>query len=95
MDGRRRVGTTWAVGQAWERFSLEKVEVVRKSFRVLGLSLTVNGSEDHQISVKGLASEFLKEGLVDWNEGVEVNSDGDEGGELEEEDNYEINFCYD
>ena len=42
MVGRRRVATTWAVGEAWERFSLERQEVVRKAFRVVGLSLSVD-----------------------------------------------------
>ncbi|KAG0135520.1 hypothetical protein HOY82DRAFT_536693 [Tuber indicum] len=66
MVGRRRVATTWAVGEAWERFSKEKREVVRKSFRVLGISLPMDGSDDGEISVKGLDTSQLIAGLADW-----------------------------
>jgi len=92
MVSRRRVATTWAVGEAWERFSVERVEVVRKAFRVVGLSLPLDGSEDMEISVKGLATEFLKAGLGNWGMVDEVETDDRE---LEEEDEDELNFSYD
>ena len=65
MVGRRRVAVTWAVGEAWEVFSREKVEVVRNAFRAVGLAVPINGSEDHRLSIKGLANELLIEGLRD------------------------------
>jgi len=66
MIGRRRVALTWAVGEAWECFSTERAEVVRRSFRTVGLSLPIHGSENHDISIKGLANQVLVEGLRDW-----------------------------
>lgn len=92
MIGRRRVALTWAVGEAWERFSTERVEVVRRSSRTVGLSLPIDGSEDHEISIKGLANQVLVEGLRDWErgneEGREIVSDSDS---VEEE---ELDFHY-
>jgi len=32
MIGRRRIAVTWAVGEAWERFSIERVGVVQRAF---------------------------------------------------------------
>jgi len=63
MVGRRRVAVTWAVGEAWEVFSQERSEVVRKAIRMVALSLPVDGSEDSQLYIKGLASDFLIQGL--------------------------------
>jgi len=85
MVVRRRVAVTWAVGEAWEVFSRERSVVVRKAFRMVGLSLPVDGSEDSQLCIKGLASDFLIQGLKEWNsaeeEGnadVDLNVDSDE-----------------
>lgn len=90
--GRRRVAMTWAVGETWERLSTERAEVIRKAFGVVGLSLPVDGSKDMEISVKGLATDFLKEGLENWRIGEEVGVDDRE---LEEDDEDELNFSYD
>jgi len=68
MVGRRRVAITHVVGEAWERFSTERVEVVCRAFRIVGLSLPIDGSEDHKISIKGLATDFLCEGLKELEE---------------------------
>lgn len=93
MIGRRRVLTTWAVGEAWERFSRDRVEVVVKSFRVLGISLPISGCFDQEISVKGVDSTYLTEGLRNWQEGG--NFEEDEGelddGEDESDVFYEEN----
>jgi len=75
MIGQRRVALTWAVGEAWECFSTECAEVVRRSFCTVGLSLPIDGSEDHYISIKGLANQVLVEGLRDWERG---NREGEE-----------------
>lgn len=32
MVGRRRILRTWAVGEAWDIFSQERAEVIRKAF---------------------------------------------------------------
>ncbi|KAG0133865.1 hypothetical protein HOY82DRAFT_603333 [Tuber indicum] len=55
-----------------------------------GLSLPVDRWEDEEIFVKGLATDFLKEGLADWRIREVVEADDLE---LEEED--EIGFSYD
>ena len=36
------------------------------AFRIVGLSLPIDGSENHEISIKGLASDYLAEQLKDW-----------------------------
>ncbi|KAG0129023.1 hypothetical protein HOY82DRAFT_541043 [Tuber indicum] len=84
MVGRRRVAVSYAVGEAWERFSTDRVEVVRRTFRVVGLSLPIDGSEDHELSIKGLANDFLQEGLKQIREGEgEAEIDEEEGEEEE------------
>jgi len=101
MVGRRRIALIWAVGEAWARFSTERAEVVRRAFRIVGLSLPIDGSEDHEISIKGLASDHLAEHLKDWGIGErdglgEEVTDGQlsnhQGSTASEEE--EINFCY-
>lgn len=92
MIGRRRVALTWAVGEAWERFSTERAEVVHRSFRTVGLSLPIDGSEDHEISIKGLANHVLVEGLRDWERGNgEREEIVDSSGTVEKE---ELDFHY-
>jgi len=78
MVGRRRILTTWAVGEAWEVFSRERVEVVKKSFRILGLALPIDGSCDSEISVKGVDNAYLVEGLTKWEVGAKVAVDLEE-----------------
>ena len=62
--GKRRVAASWAVGAAWERFSQAKGDVVRRSFRCVGLSLPIDGTADQEISIKGIETQFLSQGLV-------------------------------
>ena len=64
--GRRRVAATWAIGEAWARFSREKMEVVRKAFRVVGLALPIDGSADTELSIKRIETNFLIQGLVNY-----------------------------
>ena len=49
MVGRWRVLCTWAVGEAWERFSQEHAHVVRRGFTATGLALPIDGSRDSEI----------------------------------------------
>ncbi|KAG0133181.1 hypothetical protein HOY82DRAFT_605021 [Tuber indicum] len=93
MVGRRRILTTWAVGEAWEIFSRERVEVVRRSFRIVGLALPIDGSCDGEISIKGIENTYLRKGLKDWSVGGVGEIDSEENGEsvevpeeVEEED---------
>jgi len=103
MVGRRRVAITWAVGEAWETFSREKGEVVQNSFRVVGLSLPIDGSEDSKLSIKGLANDLLVEGLKEVDERNDTSpeelevADGEIDGSEEEVNSdcaEEINFIY-
>ena len=54
---------TLCVGEAWEQFNREKREVVVRSFRCLGISHPIGGSCDDEISIKGLDTTVLAEGL--------------------------------
>ena len=91
--GRRRVAVTWAVGDAWERFSAERVAVVQKAFRVVGLALPIDGSADDEISIKGIETGFLTEGLRDWQEGGILVDDEDDPVALDvSEDEAEVFF---
>jgi len=102
--GRRWIAVTWVVGETWKRFSLERVAVVCLAFRIVGLSLPIDGSEDYELSIRGLANQYLAERLRNGEvggigevEGVggfveeEINpGDEDEGEDLGEE----VDFYY-
>lgn len=53
VGDRRTMLTKW-VGQAWRELHAEKGELIRQTFRKLGLSLAVDGSEDAEISIRDL-----------------------------------------
>ncbi|KAG0125939.1 hypothetical protein HOY82DRAFT_542769 [Tuber indicum] len=96
MVGRRRILTTWAVGEAWEVFSREQAEVVRKAFRVVELALPINGSCDNELSVKGIEGTYLTEGLKEWGNGghsvVDSEEDTVELAETDEDEDEDV--CY-
>jgi len=86
--GRRRVLCTWAVGEAWERFSQNQAHIVKRAFTATGLALPIDGSCDSKISVKGLDSSLLIAGLQDWGQGrLTMHSE-----EIEEE---ELDIAFD
>lgn len=66
LVGRRRIATTWAVGEAWERFSIEKKDIIIRSFRAVELALPVHGSADMEISIKRLETGVLVKKLENW-----------------------------
>ena len=84
--GQRRVMTTWAVGEAWERFCLGRQEVIKHSFTAVRLSLPIDGSRDKEMSFKGMDMVKLVEDLQNWTIGgleqptldIESNSDREE-----------------
>jgi len=80
MVGRRRVLCTWAVGEAWERFSANQAHVVERAFTAVGLALPIDGSRDSEISIKGLETSLFMEGIKDWADGAMVA-----GGMVEED----------
>ncbi|KAG0128496.1 hypothetical protein HOY82DRAFT_541230 [Tuber indicum] len=98
--GQRRVMTTWAAGEAWERFRTARKEVICRVFSTIGLLLPINGSRDlAEISIKGIDTGRLVNDLREWQIGgleqptLEDDS-GSDGGEslLLEEDNVESVF---
>ena len=54
VEDRRIMLTQW-VRQAWKKFHEESFDVIRRAFRKLGLSLTIDGSEDDELHVKDLS----------------------------------------
>lgn len=71
MIGCRRVATAWAVGDAPERLSPERVDLANKFFHLI-VSLQVDGGGDHKISTRGLAIDF-KEGIRRLEGGIGVD----------------------
>jgi hypothetical protein len=53
--GERRVLLTQWVAVAWKRLHEEYKDTIIKTFRSVGLSLNPDGSEDHELKIKGLA----------------------------------------
>ena len=53
---------TKCVGEAWE-INREKRDVVIRRFRCLGIALPTDGSCDNEISIQGLDTTMLAEGL--------------------------------
>ena len=96
--GRRRVMTTWAVGEAWDRFCTSRKEVLVRAFSTVGLSLPIDGSRDAELSIKGIDTERLANDLQAWHiGGLEEPSLDDDSSEAEEsipsdEDNPEFIF---
>ena len=74
MVGRRWILCTWAVGEAWEWFSLNYAHVVERAFTAVGHSLPIDGSWDSEISIKGLETSLFVEGLKGWAQGAVVNT---------------------
>ncbi|RPA94472.1 hypothetical protein L873DRAFT_1846573 [Choiromyces venosus 120613-1] len=80
--------------EAWERFSHDRKEVlVVKAFWVLCISLPISGAFDQEISVKGIDSTFLINGLQNWQEAGGLEEHEVELDEGEDENNvfYEEN----
>ena len=50
----RRILITQWVGEAWEQLSNELKESVVWSFRICGITIALDGSEDHDINIRGL-----------------------------------------
>jgi len=86
MVGRRRVLCTWAVGEAWEKFSANQTRVVEWAFTAVGLALPIHGSRDSEISINGLETSLFVEGIKDWADGAMVATGMvEENGNREEE----------
>lgn len=60
--GERRILTTWCVGNALYQCYVEKQDLVRRAFKKVGLPLPIDGSEDHELEIKG----FSVINIGDW-----------------------------
>ena len=61
-----RVMMTRCVAEAWEIFCRQKKHVVIRSFRCLRIPLSIDGSCDEEISIKGLETLSLITALKKW-----------------------------
>jgi hypothetical protein len=50
--GDRRVLLTKWVRQAWEDLYTQDGDIIRQAFKQVGLGLSINGSQDHEIKIK-------------------------------------------
>ena len=56
----KRILATWVFGEAWGRFTTAKYARMRLSaFLTTGCGLTLNGKNDHLVTVQGAPSEGL------------------------------------
>ena len=79
--GDPRVMTTHCVGEAFNQFHSSKSHVIKNSFRKLGLSLPIDGSQDHELDIKGFTSIDIgnwKEDLVSLDDRADVREEGDD-----------------
>jgi hypothetical protein len=97
--GKRRVLTTWAVGEAWERFCRDRSVVIQRAFTAVGLGLPIDGCRDSELSLKGIEMEQFIQDMKDWRiGGVEQptldgeNSDGGESLNSKDDNNESIDY---
>jgi len=62
--------------------------MIKKSFWILGVALSINGSCDKEISIKELDCTYLREGIKDWqigaNRGIDLEDNSIELAEVED-----------
>ena len=52
--GDQRIIVIKLVGQAWRELHTKHASLIRQTFRKLGLSLAIDGSEDEELSIKDI-----------------------------------------
>ena len=80
----KRIIVIFIVVAAWERFCTTKQELVWKAFKNVGLSISLDGIEDHLLAIKGY--EHGKPEIGDWSRVeepeiesyIEVNGPGED-----------------
>ena len=55
----KRIMTTYIVGRAWKRYSIQKKDVVQKAFCNYGIFIPYNSSRDNLINIKGFSKNKL------------------------------------
>ncbi|KAI1001653.1 hypothetical protein K3495_g6551 [Podosphaera aphanis] len=58
MVSDKKIQVTWAVGRAWQEFSRDQCQLIRRSFKNCGISLLPDVSEDNQQLIKDLTPNF-------------------------------------
>lgn len=99
--GIRCIAMTKVVAEAWAEFCAQGKTIVENCFTRLGLTLAIDGSDDHLLSVKGLPGLSFsdlnphiveQENLLiipDGSDNVDLN---EEGMESEDDDNEAVHF---
>jgi len=77
--GDRRVMTTECVGNAFHHFHSQKAEIIRSSFRNVGLSLPIDGSSDSMLDIKGFGNLQIGDWRQDLRTLDELADVGDTG----------------
>ena len=78
----RRVLLTQWVGKAWKKYHEDNQEVIKQTFRDVGLTLAIDGSEDKQLKIRDLPDLVVG----DWQRLDEKNDDSEaEDGEADED----------
>ena len=49
----KRTMTKHIVGDAWEQFCKDKKDIICKAFRIVGITLPIDDSQDHRLQIKG------------------------------------------
>ena len=55
--GDQRIMLTHWVGQAWREMHQQNTDLIRQTLRNVGLSLAVDGSEDHELKIKDIPNQ--------------------------------------
>ena len=63
--------TTHCIGKAFYQFHTEKADLIRTSFRKVGLALPIDGTFDHELDIKG----FTDLEIGNWREDLDALDD--------------------
>ncbi|KAA8894367.1 hypothetical protein FN846DRAFT_912975 [Sphaerosporella brunnea] len=75
--GKRRIVLVKAVADVWNEFqSIQKRNMIARTFRKLGMTLPIDGSCNHELSVKDISKEHLNIG--DWQREAPEDNPNDE-----------------
>ena len=90
----RRVLITKWVGEAWSKVGKMKDSIIR-SFKTCGLSVALDGSQNDEVNIEGLPEYQMPSAFVQDNEYVldddnESEKEGEDKGNAENEEEYEI-----
>jgi len=67
----RRIMTTHGIRKAFYQFHTEKADLIRTSFRKVGLALPIDGTFDHKLDIKG----FTDLEIGNWGDDLDALDD--------------------